>query len=489
VTSHRPVFHWALTGNDDGAAVDICADRPCTDVVTTFSSRGTSGAPTQDLAPGLYFWRLHGAEGLLTGDTTSAVWEFTVPHHSTPVNTSWGTTLDVNGDGFADAVAGGTALNAGAVQVYLGGPMGLSPVWAFATNGVGGGIGTPVASAGDVNGDGFGDLIIGGPNATVNHVEPAGEFWIYYGSAKGLTAPPFELQTPSSSTLEFGSNPASAGDVNGDGYGDVMVSGYQGPDASLYIYYGGPSGPAGSPLVLTAGSLVVSSAATDINGDGFSDVVLAINNLGSGANSGAVHVYYGTATGLSATPVVVSFSGGTSMVGFFIDVESAGDVNGDGFGDVLVHLPDVGNGRVDLYLGSAAGLSTSPIVMPNPATTGMYPEVPAGVGDINGDGFDDAVLGAQGVGGVPAGVAYVYLGGAPGLPTSPSFTVTAPAGVLGDFGMAVGGEGDINRDGFDDVLIGAPQYEAVGTVYVYLGGTKGLSGTPASFSAMFEYLE
>jgi hypothetical protein len=486
VTSHRPVFHWALAGSDDGAAVDICADRACTNVVTTFSSRGTSGAPTEDLAPGVYFWRLHGTEGSLTGPTTSAVWEFTVPHRSTPVNTSWGTTLDVNGDGFADAVAGGTALNAGAVQVYVGGPMGLSTMPALVTDGVAGGIGTQVASAGDVNGDGFGDLIVGAANTVVNHIEPAGDFWIYYGSATGLSATPSVWETPKMSTLEFGTDPASAGDVNGDGYGDVMVSGYEFPDASIYIYLGSPSGPSGSPLILTGGSLYVSSTATDINGDGFSDVVLTVNDASYGASSGAVHVYYGTATGLSANPVVLSFTGGTAMAGFFMDVESAGDVNGDGFGDVLVYLPQVGKGRVDLYLGSAAGLSQTPIVIPNRAGAGMFFGLPAGVGDINGDGFDDAVFG---VGGTPAGVAYVYLGGASGLPTSPTVTVMPPAGVVGNFGEAVGGEGDIDGDGFDDVLIGAPAYEAVGTVYVYPGGAKGLSANPASFPLMFEYLE
>jgi hypothetical protein len=486
VTSHRPTFHWALAGNDDGAAVDICRDRACTDVATTFSSIGTSGAPTTDLAPGVYFWRLRGTEGPLTGATTSAVWELTVPVRDTRVNTSWGTTLDINGDGLADVAAGGTALNSGAAQVYLASAAGLSTTPAAVLKGVSGVIGTPVASAGDVNGDGFGDLLVGGSGASGS----SGEFWVYFGSAAGLTMSPSIFNAPKG-TLEYGGLPASAGDVNGDGYGDVMVSAYevsaQG-DAALYIYFGSPSGPSGSPTVLPAGVLDVSSTATDINGDGFSDVVLAINGGFGSGNTGAVHVYYGTATGLSAAPVVLSYTG-TQSTGFYLDVAAAGDVNGDGFGDVFVHLPVVGNGIVDLYLGSATGLSTPPIALPNPAAVGQYLEVPASAGDINGDGFDDAIFGAQGAGGVPTGAAYVYLGGAPGLPTMPTFVLTPPAGGVGDFGMVATGAGDINGDGFDDVLVGAEVYEGVGTVYVYSGGPKALSGNPASFPLMFESLE
>ena len=484
VTSHRPMFHWALAGNDDGATVDVCADRACANLVTAFSCTGTSGAPTQDLAPGVYFWRIHGNEGLLTGPTTSAVWELTVPVRDTPVNTSWGTTLDVNGDGFADVAVGGTALLAGAAQLYFGSAAGLSTAPAFVLNGIPGVIGTPVASAGDVNGDGFGDLIVAGPGAGGN----TGQFWIYFGNAAGSMMSAAILKAPNG-TYEYGNEPASAGDVNGDGYGDVMVSAVSDEDnASLYIYFGSPDGPLGSPMVLPAGVGDVSSMASDINGDGFSDVVLAVNGGYFSGNSGAVDVYYGTATGLSATPVVLNYTGTTST-GFYLGVEAAGDVNGDGYGDIFVSLPVVGNGTVDVYLGSHAGLSTPPITIPNPAATGLYFGGPVSAGDIDGDGFDDAVFGAQGTSGVPTGAAYVFRGGALGLPTTPTATLVSPAGALGDFGEPVAGAGDINGDGFDDVLVGAPAYEAVGTIYVYSGGPNGLAGTPASFATMFEDVE
>jgi hypothetical protein len=74
--------------------------------VTTFSAKGTSGIPPTPLGPGVYFWRLSGTEGTVTGDVYGPVWEFTVPVRSTPVNTSWGTIFDCNGDGLADVAAG-----------------------------------------------------------------------------------------------------------------------------------------------------------------------------------------------------------------------------------------------------------------------------------------------------------------------------------------------------------------------------------------------
>jgi hypothetical protein len=482
------MFHWVLAGSDDGAAVDVCANRACTNIVTTFSSTGTSGAPAEDLAPGVYFWRLHGTEGSLTGAATSAVWQLTVPPRNTPVNTSWGTTLDINGDGFADVVAGGTALDAegggaGSAKVYLGGAAGLSTTPAFVLNDVSSVIGTPVASASDVNGDGFGDLIVAAPGASSGDEGNVGQFWVYFGSAAGLTAAPAIVNAPTGD-LEFGNEPVSLGDVNGDGYGDVMVLGVNDEDkAVLYVYLGSPNGPVGSPLLFPTGPGQVSSTAIDINGDGFSDFVTAAGGVFSG-DSGTVQVYYGTATGLSATPVTLSFTGTTST-GFDLRVEAAGDVNGDGFGDVLVSLPDIGTGTVDLYLGSAAGLSASPIVIPNLAMAPYFGD-PAAVGDINADGFDDAMFEAAGF---PTGTVYVFLGGALGLPTAPTGTITPPAGAAADFGEVVAGAGDINGDGFDDVLVGASAYEAAGTVYVYSGGATGLSSNPASFATMFDSLE
>jgi hypothetical protein len=404
--------------------------------------------------------------------------------------------LDVNGDGFADVIAGGTQRDiqgggTGTGQLYLGSAAGFSTSPASVLKGTGGVIGTPVASAGDVNGDGFGDLMVGEPGASQGSFGNIGQFAIYFGNPAGLTMPPQIVMAPNTMTYEFGNAPVSAGDVNGDGYGDVMVSGVgYSDDASVYIFYGGPNGlPTTAEVVLAAGIEVGSASATDINGDGFSDLVVGVNGNPFSGNSGSVDIYYGGAKGLSAKPVVLDYASATSM-GFYLGVGAAGDVNGDGFGDVLVWLPNVGKGVVDLYLGSAKGLSATPLTVPNPVSQGLYPVGPVAVGDVNADGFDDAVFAATGTYGVSStGAAYVFLGNALGLAPTPTGVLTSPVGAVGNFGGLVAGAGDINGDGFDDVLVGAPVYSGVGTVYVYPGGAQGVASPSVSLDIMFESLK
>jgi hypothetical protein len=130
VSSHQPLFHWALAADDDGATVEVCRDRACAQLVTSFSSSGNSGAPGASLSAGLYYWRLRGNVGQIIGAQTSAVWEFSVGVRSALINTSWGTVPDLNGDGFADVVNGTPQVNDfnGAVQVHLGDSTRLSEI-------------------------------------------------------------------------------------------------------------------------------------------------------------------------------------------------------------------------------------------------------------------------------------------------------------------------------------------------------------------------
>lgn len=163
VTSQQPVLHWALAPGDAGAQVEICSDRACTQMVTTFNAVGSSGTPPAALTRGVYFWRLHGSTGGVVSTAASAVWQFTVGARSALVNASSGTTLDVNGDGYADVIVGAHADSSigGNAYLYLGGANGLTtlPV-AISSPTVGNGFSGPIASAGDVNGDGFADVIL-----------------------------------------------------------------------------------------------------------------------------------------------------------------------------------------------------------------------------------------------------------------------------------------------------------------------------------------
>ena len=466
VTSHRPTFRWALAGQDDGAVVEICTDRACTAIVNSFTATGTSGRPSKPLLPGVYFWRLRGAEGSLTGVTPSPVWEVTVPVSDAPVDTSWGSILDIDGDGFADVAVGAhVVVDQGGAFVYTGSATGIAatPVsllnpfnWYSAL----------VVSGGDLDGDGYPELVVG--------CNQANGLIIYRGGPAWASTAPVIIAGPSGSQ-EFGAWVESAGDINGDGYGDLLVSSYDtsgGTSARLYL--GSPTGLSVSTENLPAGGLVAVTAVTDVNGDGFSDVLVGIDGDQT-THSGSVNVYLGTPGGLSASPIVMPYTSNAQNF-FVVNVASAGDVNGDGYGDVLISVTDAMPTTVEVYLGGPGGLSASPIVLPNPTTGPFFGYRLAGVGDIDGDGFDDFI---DGLSDSLSRAAYVYRGSASGPATAPSITLQSPA-TTGGFGDPVAAIGDVNRDGFADVGVGAINGSAS---FVYLGAASGLVATPLSASA------
>ena len=510
VTSQEPLFRWALAAGTDGAEVDICRDRACSTIVTTFIATGSSGAPTTPLAKGLYYWRLRPTQsGGLANENPSAVWEFSVGERSAQLNTSSGTTLDVNGDGFADVVVGalGEQSRTGSAYVYLGSAAGLStaPVAIAGPGGTGGAFGTSVASAGDVNGDGFADVVIGAPGVNSG----SGSIYLYLGGASGLSATPITIAGPDGGS--FGYSVASAGDVNGDGFADVIVgaSGVNNYSGRVYIYYGNATGIAtipatidGTPSDSDFGGNQFAAAvagAGDVNGDGFGDIVVGepLTTTGSGTTTqngaGCAYVYFGSATGPLPTAVTLLGTSGAYR-GFGRQVASAGDVNGDGYVDVLVS--DGGLNRSDgkgyLFLGRLHGIATTPvsIVAPGDNSAGTPANV-ASAGDVNGDGFADVVAASVDIKNGTGG-ATVYFGSASGLSKTNPASMVGPAGAYGYFGSSVASTGDVNGDGFADVLIGADgtslgsgtatAYD-VGSAYIYLGNASGIStSTPPTLT-------
>jgi hypothetical protein len=443
VTSRRPTLHWMLDPTCDGAHVQICRDRACTKEVTSFDAPGTAGAPANDLPAGVVFWHAYGVSNGAIVQGWTPTWQFTVGTLSAPVDTSWGTTLDVNGDGYADVMVAAP----GVMQafLYVGGVSGIasSPQILTAPAGDTGDFGLLVASAGDVNGDGYADVV----------VDQIGEVFLFLGGAAGLaSSPAITFPDPGPGRGAFGIRASCAGDVNGDGYADVVIG--DNMSGKAYLYLGSAAGPPSTPdLTLTAPSTAPGGSgfghsivgAGDVNGDGYADLV--VGALGASVNAtddfaGKAYVYLGSAAGLATSPTVTLL--GSEVRGAFGRwVSNAGDVNGDGYADVVIGADGENGadgagspGRAYVYLGSAAGLAASPAVtLIGPDGPGSwFGRCVAAAGDVNGDGYADIVIGADaggrqpgGAAGTTVGWAYVYLGNATGVASSPAVTWTGPS--------------------------------------------------------------
>ena len=389
---------------------------------------------------------------------------------------------DVNGDGYDDIVVGAEwndsdAPNGGRAYVFFGGPAAdadadvtLRPdlVQSRAL------MGRAVAIVGDVTGDDVDDVAVGAPVSRL-----AGRVFLYAGGPS-LDGTPDRVLGGLKSLEFFGGSVAGVGDMNGDGIGDIQVGApWFVPFLSsasqvgrTYLFYGGPNGGSvvdvlieGRPIggfqdLLQFGASV--AAAGDVNRDGYADLLVGQPADGKFV-SGRTFVYYGgfflhRFPDISFLADAYRFRAGRS-------VSRAGDFDADGIDDYVTGAPDSGEdgtltgGRAYVYFGEAPVTTPSrgpDLVLTESSIYDAYGTVVASGVDVSGDGWPDILVGAtqaEGAAGIRAGKVYVYYGG-------PSADTVADVVLEGDredaaFGASIG-LGDVNGDGVADAVIGAP---------------------------------
>ncbi|WP_430895141.1 MULTISPECIES: FG-GAP-like repeat-containing protein [unclassified Paraflavitalea] len=429
--------------------------------------------------------------GSATGINTIAAIQLEMNSAGANFGTAVASAGDVNGDGFNDVVVGASGYangqaGEGAAFVFLGAATGIgaAPSTIVESNIPNASMGISVASAGDVNGDGYSEIIVGASGYS-NGQANEGAFYLFNGSAAGTLPTPSSLVESNNANAFLGVSVNSAGDINGDGYSDIII-GVQATNTR--IYYGASTGLNLSSLVsLTTTNSSVSSAG-DVNGDGYSDLLVGSAQYSNGqTNEGIAYVFHGSAQYLSTSPMVLN-NVTQNQSGFGQSVNSLGDVNGDGYGDIIIGCygyDDNGadEGRAFVYYGSPTGISLTPSLVLDEANQGnaYFGYTTNGGGDINGDGYNDALVGAFGFNG--RGRVYIYYGSPTGLPAASNLTLDGTqAGEA--FGVSVSSAGDINHDGFSDILIGSYTYDDgantdEGRVSIYYGAATGLIPTPA----------
>ena len=447
---------------------------------------------------------------------------------------------DLNGDGLQDIILGASSadpngLSSGQSVVILGRRSSFgSAINGSALDGTNGfrinGInaldfaGFAVSGAGDLNNDGFDDLVIGAYGADPRG-SSSGQTYVVFGRARGFTADlelsslngsnGFQINGIDENDLS-GFAVSRAGDINGDGTDDLLIGAY-GADpqgnfvGQTYVVFG-QSGGFGATFNLSsldgsngfqingissedqAGFSV--SAVGDINGDGLDDLIMgAPESDVNGFSSGQAYVVFGRSGGFPTTLNLASLNGST---GFRIDglaqehrlglsVSGAGDLNGDGLGDIIVGAPGaspngVGSGQSYVIFGQSGGFSATLNLAGLDGSNGFRingngaedasGSVVGAAGDLNNDGYDDLLIGAKDAdpNGPSSGQSYVVFGRPAGFPGtlelanlngSNGFRINGIA-ALDRSGRSLSRIGDFNGDGVDDLLVGAPDADPDG---------------------------
>jgi len=382
------------------------------------------------------------------------------------------------------------------------------PDWTADGGVAGAALGVSVAAAGDVNGDGYGDVVVGAPRHHGLYTQ-MGQARLYLGGPGGLSSAATWTRMGVQDAAQFGGQVSGAGDVNGDGYDDLLVSSPkyangQSEEGLVQLFLGSAAGPEASASWSVESDRAYSGFGSaiagvgDLNGDGIDDIAIGAPRYSNGqVGEGRIYIYYGSHYGLPAQPSAVR-EPDVANAGFGASVAWAGDVNADGFDDLVVGAPSWSNGQSGqgaafVYLGSSGGLA------PYPAWTTEGGQAYAyhggsvtGVGDMNGDGYGEIAVAAPYYDGgkEDEGRVSIYRGGANGVQATASWSFESnQAGAT--FGGSIAPAGDYDRDGYADLAIGASAYRQTdpeeGIVRIYVGGPNGPPGTNLLFTGAQAY--
>lgn len=468
---------------------------------------------------------------------------------------------DINGDGKADILVGETAENSpatdgGRAYIYYGNSINLSeyPDWSFTRNIASDQIGKSCTGIGDINGDGYNDVLFGSSSSST--------VLIFFGSSDGLDAIGDELFTGktsnnyygysvdqlgdfnndnfddfvigspgfstnngkgveyikgnsteplpeliySTSHIKNGYQVKNAGDINGDGKSDLLTSGYICSDYAPYIFFNNNGFGFDSSWFTCSYDYndqpyrISVNGAGDVNNDGFDDFL--VGGLGksyteNNPTASTVRLFYGNTNMLYYDTTYVYSVDSNIWVNIFTQdscdfgraLAPLGDINGDNFDDFIVSAPRFDNGennegRTYIYLGGEFIPSYTPYWTFESNQVNAQSGYSIGTnGDINGDGRNDLIIGAPFYdnGETDEGVVFVFLGTPLGFNLTPSFILEMnQAGA--NFGISVDFAGDYNNDGFDDIVVGANKYDGLltdaGGIFLFLGNSGGISTIP-----------
>ncbi|MBC8046975.1 MAG: FG-GAP repeat protein, partial [Fimbriimonadaceae bacterium] len=347
------------------------------------------------------------------------------------------------GDGFDDLIIGAHEYdnpqkNEGRVWLHRGSISGVEPIadWNFETNRKGAKGGESVSIVDDVNNDGFDDVVIGARGWDNDEElgdlgDKAGKFWVYLGSASGLGAIAHMECVGQVEDAELGVSTDGAGDVNGDGYNDINIGGYIFliGDGMICTFHGGEGGPDNIPDFMAIGGAndtsfyaVNLSNAGDINGDGYSDVVIGMPRYDTYGvyNAGKMRYHLGSDLGLDTTKYDL-FGEGQYNERWAFNVNDAGDLNKDGYDDILL-------------------------------TAKNYAPP--------GSGLEDSV-----------GRGYMFLGSPHGLAEKATWTFDGES--VSGVGTNIALAGDVNGDSLSDIILSGDGYSGSytqeGAVYIFHG--------------------